>query len=188
MKVDDTSGKCRRRCNGEEDKLLVVVPKLLSDQELFNMTPASSKLVPRNFPLCFSTYDNGTGSHDMVMMPLGIMTWLLSRRIALSRLGGRRLKTEAAPHSFPLALSSLSSLFAPYRAPLHFLGGSSCSGCSFRGGVIPFVQGTCSCFLERGGGGHSYVKAPTGRLFLWRTAPEPPSAEDTTTVEVAIMS
>ncbi|MQM10623.1 hypothetical protein Taro_043520 [Colocasia esculenta] len=76
-----------------------------------------------------------------------------------------------------------------------------------RGGVVPFVQGTCSWCLERGGGGHSYVEAPTGRLYLWsmlpfpcgifvpcfgvvseRTAPEPPSAEDATATEAAMMS
>ncbi|MQL70134.1 hypothetical protein Taro_002461 [Colocasia esculenta] len=32
-------------------------------------------------------------------------------------------------------------------------------------GVVPFVQGMWSCHLERGGGGHSYEKAPTGLLF-----------------------
>ncbi|MQM07339.1 hypothetical protein Taro_040178 [Colocasia esculenta] len=37
----------RSRRNGEEDELLVVVPQLLSRQELFHTTPASSKLVPR---------------------------------------------------------------------------------------------------------------------------------------------
>ncbi|MQM00300.1 hypothetical protein Taro_033030 [Colocasia esculenta] len=26
----------------------------------------------------------------------------------------------------------------------------------------------CSCGLERGGGGHSDVKAPTGWLYTWR--------------------
>ncbi|MQL72566.1 hypothetical protein Taro_004899 [Colocasia esculenta] len=35
-------------------------------------------------------------------------------------------------------------------------------------GVVPFVQGTWSCRLERGGGGHSYEKAPMGLLFTWR--------------------
>ncbi|MQM00400.1 hypothetical protein Taro_033130 [Colocasia esculenta] len=35
----------------------------------------------------------------------GVATWLLSRRADPSRLGGRRFKTEAAPHSPPLALS-----------------------------------------------------------------------------------
>ncbi|MQL94980.1 hypothetical protein Taro_027645 [Colocasia esculenta] len=29
-------------------------------------------------------------------------------------------------------------------------------------GVIPSMQGVCSCCVERGGGGHSYVKAPMG--------------------------
>ncbi|MQM22218.1 hypothetical protein Taro_055267 [Colocasia esculenta] len=33
--------------------------------------------------------------------------------------------------------------------------------------VVPFMQGTCSWSLERGGGGHSDVKAPTGQLYLW---------------------
>ncbi|MQM19659.1 hypothetical protein Taro_052669 [Colocasia esculenta] len=47
-------------------------------------------------------------------------------------------------------------------------------------------EGTCSWCLERGGGCHSDVKAPTGRLYLWRrTTLEPPSAEDTTCREVA---
>ncbi|MQL68558.1 hypothetical protein Taro_000804 [Colocasia esculenta] len=30
------------------------------------------------------------------------------------------------------------------------------------------MQGTCLWCLERGGGGHSDVKAPTGRLYSWR--------------------
>ncbi|MQM00893.1 hypothetical protein Taro_033637 [Colocasia esculenta] len=82
-------------------------------------------------------------------------------------------------------------------------------------GVTPFVQGMRSWCLERGGGGHSDVKAPTGRLYSWsvrtmlvvnmlpspcsmfvsyfgvvfeRTTPEPPSAENATAIEVAMMS
>ncbi|MQL91841.1 hypothetical protein Taro_024457 [Colocasia esculenta] len=47
------------------------------------------------------------------------------------------------------------------------------------------MQGTWSCRLERGGGSHSYEKAPT---VSERSAPEPPSAEDATIMEVAILS
>ncbi|MQL74150.1 hypothetical protein Taro_006502 [Colocasia esculenta] len=73
----------------------------------------------------------------------------------------------------------------------------------------PVHAGDMSWCLERGGGGHSDVKAPTGRLYLWRfsmlpspcgmfvscfgvvskrIALETPSAEDATAIEVAMMS
>ncbi|MQL73290.1 hypothetical protein Taro_005628, partial [Colocasia esculenta] len=45
FKMTVCAGRSRR--NGEEDELLVVVPQLLSHQELLDTTPASSKLVPR---------------------------------------------------------------------------------------------------------------------------------------------
>ncbi|MQM14322.1 hypothetical protein Taro_047251 [Colocasia esculenta] len=45
------------------------------------------------------------GHRSKVTMPMGVATWALSRWVAPSRLGGRRFKTEAAPHSPPLVLS-----------------------------------------------------------------------------------
>ncbi|MQM00678.1 hypothetical protein Taro_033416 [Colocasia esculenta] len=47
-----------------------------------------------------------------------------------------------------------------------------------QGSVVPLVQGTCSCRLERGEDFSTYEKAPTGSFFAWRTRVEGKTSVD----------
>ncbi|MQL95701.1 hypothetical protein Taro_028363 [Colocasia esculenta] len=105
------------------------------------------------------------GHRDMVAMPTGVVTWLLSRRADPSRLGAHRFKTEGCAPFPSLSLSFLFFLLLPLPSCLVFSGGFRCS---WRGSDIYTVQGTCSWCLERGGGGHSDMKAPTGETSQQR--------------------
>ncbi|MQM10428.1 hypothetical protein Taro_043326 [Colocasia esculenta] len=98
-------------------------------------------------------------------MLLGVATWLLSRRADPSHLGAHRFKTKGCAPFPSLAVFFLFFLLLPLPSPLVFSGSF---GCSWRGGDVPIVQGTCSWCLEQGGGGHSDVKAPTGETSQQR--------------------
>ncbi|MQM09532.1 hypothetical protein Taro_042407 [Colocasia esculenta] len=135
----------------------------------------------------------------MVAMLRGVATWLLSRQADPSRLGAVGLKTEAVPHFLPLAIFFF--LLLPLSSSLAFS----------RWFFMLVVLVLRWCRLVRIGdmlvvlGARrrwpSDVKAPTAcspppmeclyRVFgvvFERVILEPPSAEEATSIEVAMMS
>ncbi|MQL88283.1 hypothetical protein Taro_020840 [Colocasia esculenta] len=87
----------RSRHNGEEDELLVVVPQLLSHQELLHTTPASSKLVPR-----VSFYDSIKAS----LTPWHILssTWLVLQHRTIRNTVVTTSAFQARPELLPAFL------------------------------------------------------------------------------------
>ncbi|MQL97415.1 hypothetical protein Taro_030106 [Colocasia esculenta] len=75
----------------------------LMDLPLLDFSSSLASSPPPRTPL--HELGVATGSRGKVATPMGVVTWALSRRVAPLCLGGRRFKTEGAPHSPPLALS-----------------------------------------------------------------------------------